>query len=81
MTPVCKIAAAVSECESEPTGNYAWRVGLYDDVRALLDENTCSGAIDASCEFARRMVPALERAVDHPRHDRGPDNVPLDADR
>ena len=47
-------------------GNYEWRLGLYDDVGALLDEPTRSGAIDASCEFAQEMLPALERAVEHP---------------
>ena len=32
----------------------------------VLDENTRSGAIDASCEFTQQMLPALKRAVKHP---------------
>jgi hypothetical protein len=48
------------------SGDYEWRLGLYDDVGALLDENTRSGAIDASCLFTRQMLPALEEAVEHP---------------
>ena len=43
-----------------------WRLGLYDDVGDLLDENTRSGAIDASCLFAQQMLPALAKAVKHP---------------
>ena len=39
------------------SGDYEWRLGLYDDVGALLDENTRSGAIDASCLFTRQMLP------------------------
>lgn len=46
--------------------NYEWRTGLYDDVDDLLDENTRSGAVDASCEFTREMIHNLERAVEHP---------------
>ena len=34
-------------------GRFDYRMGLYDDVGALLGEKTRSGAIDASCEFAR----------------------------
>ena len=37
-----------------------------DDVGDLLDENTRSGAIDASCLFAQQMLPALAKAVKHP---------------
>jgi hypothetical protein len=48
------------------SGDYEWRLGLYDDVGELLDENTRSGAIDASCLFTRQMLPALEKAVEHP---------------
>jgi hypothetical protein len=48
------------------SGDYEWRLGLYDDVGALLDESTRSGAIDASCLFTRQMLPALEEAVEHP---------------
>jgi hypothetical protein len=47
------------------SGDYEWRLGLYDDVGDLLNENTRSGAIDASCLFARQMLPALEKAVQH----------------
>jgi hypothetical protein len=46
--------------------DYEWRLGLYDDVGTLLGESTRSGAIDASCLFTRQMLPALEKAVDHP---------------
>jgi hypothetical protein len=48
------------------SGDYEWRLGLYDDVGELLDENTRSGAIDASCLFTRQMLPALAKAADHP---------------
>jgi len=48
------------------SGDYEWRLGLYDDVGELLDENTRSGAIDASCLFTRQILPALEKAVEHP---------------
>ena len=49
------------------SGDYEWRLGLYDDVGGgLLDENTRSGAIDASCLFTRQILPALEEAVEHP---------------
>jgi len=48
------------------SGDYEWRFGLYDDVGELLDENTRSGAIDASCLFTRQILPALEKAVEHP---------------
>ena len=47
------------------TGDSEWRLGLYDDVGDLLDENTRSGAIDDACLFTRQMLPALERAVEH----------------
>jgi hypothetical protein len=47
------------------TGDSEWRLGLYDDVGDLLDENTRSGAIDGACLFTRQMLPALERAVEH----------------
>lgn len=47
-------------------GKYEWRTDLYDDVAEQLDEQTRSGAIDASCEFTRSMPANLERAADHP---------------
>lgn len=47
-------------------GTHQWRTDLYDDVADLLDENTRSGGIDASCEFTRSMIRNLERAADHP---------------
>lgn len=50
----------------ETTGDYAWRTDLYDDVGDQLGENTRSGAIDASAEFTRQMLPALAEAVEHP---------------
>ena len=45
------------------SGDYEWRLGLYDDVGDLLGESTRSGAIDGACLFARQMLPALEKAV------------------
>jgi hypothetical protein len=48
------------------TGDYAWRTDFYDDVGDQLGENTRSGAIDASAEFTRQMLPALAEAVEHP---------------
>jgi hypothetical protein len=48
------------------SGNYEYRLGLYDDVGELLDESTRSGAIDGACEFTEQMLPALEKAVSHP---------------
>ena len=50
----------------ETSGKYAWRTDLYDDVGELLGENTRSGAVDGACEFTKEMLPALERAVEHP---------------
>ena len=48
------------------SGDYEWRLGLYDDVGDLLDENTRSGAIDGACLFTQQMLPALAKAVEHP---------------
>jgi len=50
----------------ETTGDYVWRLDLYDDVGDLLNESTRSGAVDGACEFTREMVPALQEAVQHP---------------
>ena len=50
----------------ETTGDYAWRTDLYDDIGDRLGESTRSGAIDASAEFTRQMLPALAEAVEHP---------------
>jgi hypothetical protein len=50
----------------QTSGDYEWRLDLYDDVGDLLGENTRSGAVDGACEFTRQMLPALERAVEHP---------------
>ena len=47
-------------------GNHDYRLGLYDDVGDLLGENTRSGAIDSACLFTRQMLPALEKAAEHP---------------
>ena len=66
MTPVCKIAAEDQWMRIQTDGNYQWRLELYDDVGDLLGENTRSGAIDGVCLFTRQMLPALNRAVDHP---------------
>ena len=46
--------------------NYEYRLGLYDDVGALLGESTRSGAIDGACEFTQEMIGNLEQAVEHP---------------
>jgi hypothetical protein len=48
------------------SGDYDWRLGLYDDVGTLLGEPTRSGAIDGACEFTEQMLPALAKAVEHP---------------
>ena len=50
----------------ETSGKYDWRTDLYDETGDLLGENTRSGAVDGACEFTRQMLPALERAVEHP---------------
>ena len=49
----------------ETSGDYDWRLGLYDDVGELLEENTRSGAIDSACLFTRQMLPSLEEAAEH----------------
>jgi hypothetical protein len=49
----------------ETSDRYDWRLGLYDDVGQLLNENTRSGAIDGACEFTQEMLRNLERAVEH----------------
>jgi hypothetical protein len=46
------------------SGDYEWRLGLYDDIGALLDENTRSGVIDAACLFTHQTLPALKEAVE-----------------
>lgn len=48
------------------SGDWEWRLGLYDDVGTLLDENTQSRAIGGACVFTQQMLPALERAVQYP---------------
>ena len=60
---MCKIALPM---RIETSGDYGWRLGLYDDVGELLEENTRSGAIDGACLFTRQMLPALEKAAEHP---------------
>ena len=50
----------------QTSGDSEWRLGPYDGVGDLLGENTRSGAIDGACLFTRQMLPALEKAVDHP---------------
>ena len=50
----------------QTSGDSEWRLGPYDEVGDLLGENTRSGAIDGACLFTRQMLPALEKAVDHP---------------
>jgi hypothetical protein len=46
-------------------GKFAYREDLVDDAADLLGENTRVGAVEASTEFTRQMLPALERAVEH----------------
>jgi hypothetical protein len=60
---MCKIALSM---RIETSGDYGWRLGLYDDIGELLEENTRSGAIDGACLFTRQMLPALKEAVEHP---------------
>jgi hypothetical protein len=55
---VCKIAGYANLKER--------RLGVHDDGGELLDESTQSGAIDGACLFTRRMLPALEEAVENP---------------
>lgn len=45
---------------------YEWRTDLYDRVGDLMNENTRSGAVDASAQFTEEMMHNLERAMDHP---------------
>jgi hypothetical protein len=47
-------------------GKFAYREELVDDIADALGENTRVGAVEASTEFTRQMLPALERAVKHP---------------
>lgn len=51
--------------EIETTGDYAWRLDLYDDVEDLLGESTRSGAVGGTCEFTREMLSAFQEAVEH----------------
>jgi hypothetical protein len=47
----------------------AWgrhREGLVDDAADLLGENTWVSVVEASTDFTRQILPALERAVEHP---------------
>ena len=46
-------------------GKFAYREGLVDDAADLLGENTQVGAVEASTEFTRQMLPALAEAVEH----------------
>lgn len=50
----------------ETSGDYAWRLDLYDEMGEQLGESTRSGTIDASAEFIRQLLPALQEAVEHP---------------
>ena len=47
-------------------GKYAWRTDLYDRVGDLMNENTRSGAVDASAQFTEEMISNHEHAVKHP---------------
>jgi hypothetical protein len=47
-------------------GKFAYREDLVDDVADALSENTRVGAVEASTEFTRQMLPALKQAVEHP---------------
>jgi len=47
-------------------GKFAYREELVDDVADRLNENTRVSAVEASAEFTQAMLPALERAVEHP---------------
>lgn len=50
----------------ETSGDYVWRLDLYDETADALGEGTRSGGIDGACEFTRRMLANLEKAADHP---------------
>ena len=42
-------------------GRFAYREALVDDVAEQLGENTRVEAVEASCEFAQAMLPALTK--------------------
>jgi hypothetical protein len=46
-------------------GKFAYCEGLVDDAADPLGENTRVGAVEASTEFTRQMLPALAEAVEH----------------
>ncbi|RJT07523.1 hypothetical protein [Halococcus sp. IIIV-5B] len=46
-------------------GKFAYREDLVDDIADLLNENTRVGAVEASAEFTRQMLPALAKAGEH----------------
>jgi len=47
-------------------GKFEYREELVDDVADRLGENTRVGTVEASAEFTRQMLPALEQAAEHP---------------
>jgi hypothetical protein len=65
-TPLRDRCAKSAVMRIETGGKYEWRIELYDDAGDLLNESTRSGAVDGACEFTKEMLPALERAVEHP---------------
>ena len=46
-------------------GKLAYREDLVDDAAQQPGEHTRVGAVEASCEFTRAMLPALHEAVEH----------------
>lgn len=50
----------------QTTGDYEWRIGLYDRTADRLGEGTRSGGIDSACEFTCQMLDNLDKAADHP---------------
>jgi hypothetical protein len=63
-TPLRDRCAKSAALRIETSSKYAWRTDLSDEA-GQLDENTCSGAVDGTCEFTRKTLLALERAVGH----------------
>ena len=61
--PMCKVRRPM---RIKTSSEYAWHTDLYDVIGDRLGKNTCSGAVDGTCEFTREMLGNLERAVKHP---------------
>ena len=47
-------------------GEFEHRKDAIESAKRALDETTNTGAVLGACEFTRKMVRNLNRAVDHP---------------